>query len=201
MKYFGRILFILVAIVAGIYYYNDIQNERAIEKTKEEKRIEYENEINLKINQMVQKYNANDNWTEDLTSNKDFLAPVMTIEIERVWLNNPILFIGNIDDISTYNQSDYLLSISYSSFDSLSKYPALYSLDIELELKCPKKLVDTKIPNSGIIKSFLESNTAIIAQVDSVKNIKYFDDEGNQTNIRVGVGKCLDFIYVDNTNN
>lgn len=165
-------------------------------KAKEKAELEKEQSIRSTVEQMVLRFNAVNDWPERLTKGEKIrIGKIMTIELERLWLGqNPILFIGSIQDISTLDEQFYRLQIKRTLLNN----PKLILLaNIGLELKCSKRLLDPFLVQHPQLSSYLGhiNGVAVIAKIDRIKTDFFEDKEGNKEEMKVGVGNCLDIAY------
>jgi len=149
-------------------------------KEAHKKRIE-KNVISPVAN-LVKKYNAFD-WVREIKGRKEFFAPILTVELEQLWLTDrPTLFIGNIGDISTFDQDYYILKIQ-----GIRSARA----NVELEIKCPMQKVNSLLKDHPNLTRGWRSGVAVVASIDNIKTIDGKDD------IRIGEGESIDIVYVE----
>jgi integrase len=96
-----RVLLFGVAIAVGaLFYYQYVQNteRKTLEKAEWDRA---KRETVEGISRLVAETNAVDDWERQLSKGKKYrLEPILTIELERLWMSGrPILFLGAIDDI------------------------------------------------------------------------------------------------------
>lgn len=182
-----RIFVILVVMAVGGYFAYDYFQSKALEKTTKEAahkaRKEKRELRHAAVAQMVSKYNAVNDWEDILRKGTPARnKKILTMELENLWLiNKPILFKGRIKDISIFDDRNYLMTLDSSRF----------STKLALNLKCPKKMID----------SFLEANpkassgtVAIIARVSKIESGIRKTEEGDVEEIKTGVGQCMDIL-------
>lgn len=194
-----RIIWAIVIIAFLGYCANDYYSDKAKEKAQREQEEELERTIIGAVDQLVSRTNAINNWAKTLQDNKkNGFEKILTIDLERLWLKGqPILFIGDIDDIATYNDQYYTLKIDADLLNNLN----ILGNALSLELKCDKAKVDTfikKYPNSISHSFFFGSNNsvAVAAKVNEIKTSYYLGDEGEREEVKIGVGYCVDMIFV-----
>lgn len=191
-----RIIWIVIIIAFGAYFVNDYIEDKKIEKTQRAKEEEFERITKTAIDQLVSKTNAIDNWDEVLSEGKEFsFKKILTIDLEKLWLGDrPILFIGYIDDIATYNDQFYILKVDKGLLSSLH----MLGTALSLKLKCDKAKVDSflkKHPN--LISGFgFNSNVAIVAKIENIKTSYYLGDEGKKEEVKIGEGECIDMVFI-----
>jgi len=196
-----KILWIIVVLVFIGYFAHLHLKEGAKCKAEqaEQKRIEREikKEIKAAINQMVSKTNAIDDWVQNLSDGKGIrLTPILTVELEKLWLNKrPILFIGTIEDIATYDQSQYTVIIGKNLLD-FSKCIFL-STKLQLSLRSPKEKIDSLLTNYADISKGLGFNNdiAVVAQIENIRTTYISSENGERQEIKVGEGKLVEILY------
>ena len=87
---------IAIALISWIVH-KSIENNRI----REEKLLEKEKlaeTIRADVNALARAHGASSNWVTTLSEGKQYrFKPVLSVELERVWINNgPILFWGSI---------------------------------------------------------------------------------------------------------
>lgn len=132
MKRALLIIIPILLLITGIVY-NAVNSHFAYKSKMEAKKAEkerIEKDVSTAVAQLIKRYSAFD-WVKDIESRKEFGDPILTVELEQLWLTDrPTLFIGTIKDISTFDQEYYMIKIQ-----GIGPVRANY----ELALKCPKK--------------------------------------------------------------
>jgi hypothetical protein len=150
------------------------------------------------LNRLVSQYNAIDNWEEILSKgNKTSASKIMTIELERIWLNEkPILFIGTIEDISTIDNTTYRIRLGRGLYRRIEY---IFFTEFGLELRCSKSEVDDFLKGHPSLFTGIEifSSVAVIAKINQIKTEFYSGSEGSRKEMRIGVGDCLAIVYLD----
>lgn len=191
-----RVILIFLVIAIGGYFVNSYFDKKTKEKAEREKAERIEQSIRMAVSKMVSNFNAIDNWDQKISKGERFRTEkILTIELEELWLkNNPILFIGAIDDISTVDNDNYILRIERSLFSSLKH---MFSTELALELRCNKGMVDSFLKEHPKLFSGYGFNNgvAVIAKVNKIKTAFYYGEEGTKEEIRIGEGNCLSILY------
>ena len=139
---------------------------------------------------LLKKHNAFD-WVKEIEGRKELLdlTPILTVELEKLWLTDrPTLFIGTIEDISTLDQEYYILKLQGIA-------PVM--VDFELELKCPIQKVNSLLKEHPDLTRGVTRGVAVIANIDNIKTVISPGHEGGKEDIRIGEGKSIDIVYVD----
>ena len=134
-------IFVIICVIGaiGCCVYFDHQQEKT-RKIASEKADEATRQ---RVDEMVKKYGAIDDWVETLSNGKVRFGKIMTYELENLWLTEkPILFIGTIKDISNLDDDHYTVQIDESSF--------LIDDDLQLSLKCKKEIADDVIKKMAL---------------------------------------------------
>jgi hypothetical protein len=102
------VVLVIVGYLATSYFVNKAKHERELaEELAETKRAEQK--LKSAVVEMVSRRGAVDDWESHLSKGESVrLGPILTVELEKLWLGNrPILFVGAIKDVITYNESHY----------------------------------------------------------------------------------------------
>lgn len=187
------VLLVLIAIVAAFgYQIIQARTEKEEKRQREEARREA---VKRAVAQVARKANAITDWPKTLRQGKSESFKVFTADLEKVWVTDrPILFVGDIHDIALANEDSYRVSIGESIFDT-----SLIAMDgaIGLRLECRKPLIDQVLKQNPASRSLSEpaQAVAVIAKIERIEaeNRRSSDSEYE---VKVGVGKCLDMLYV-----
>ena len=140
---------------------------------------------------MVDHYNANDAWQEELAYHNDGsvrLSPIMTAEVRKLWFNGPILVIGNIIDI---NNSTLILDMFlYDQKIAISSLWTPIEFHLTINQEQENKLLE--LCRSSRDSLFGISINAIASITDV--NTKMVASEDGHERCIVGLGNCLDFL-------
>ena len=184
-----RALLIIIPILLVITYivYNGVNSHLAYKVQMEAKKTEkerIEKNVTLAVANLLNKHNAFD-WVKKIEDRKELLGfrPILTVELETLWLTDrPTLFIGTIEDISTFNQEYYMLKIQGRR---------AVRANYELALKCTKQKVNSLLKEHPDLTRGVTSGVAVVATIDNIKTV------GGKDEIRIGEGKSIDIVYVE----
>ncbi len=99
----------VVAVLAlvGYVFYSRMENKARLEAEHAEKE-KIEQATKAAVYQMASRTNAVTYWEDKLRkAKKGGAETILTVELERLWLQQkPILFIGEIRDIATYDSAN-----------------------------------------------------------------------------------------------
>jgi len=171
---------------------------------KEQKKVErvvqeYNGHFQQIKRSLIAKYNADTSWVKRLLGNESFrLYSIKTIEVEKAWLEkNPILFEGNLTDISSINENDYFLEFGLSDLQTniyIDEHDVFF-----LKVRFPKTKIDTLLKEyPELLKDYLpvfSHQFLIVAKIDSIAKTITFKNE-NYINIRFGIGEGYDLKIV-----
>ena len=192
------------ALLIGLMAYGVVSCElkdREKQKNKDEiatKRENYDKQLWLTIKDKKNQYQADTKWMSTLgfLDKESKYREFYTSEIQDAFLNGkPILLFVSIKDVANFNDFNYELKISFSSFKlemmSFGK-PAM-----QIEVLCNKSMVDkllnehaanfTKIPGFGI-------NVALISNLKEVVDFSFKDSEGDVQKGKKLVGDCKEIL-------
>jgi hypothetical protein len=188
---------VLVILCLGGLFLNQYLKNRSKEIAEREKNNRKREQVESGLNRLVSQYNAIDNWEEILSKgNKTSASKIMTIELERIWLNErPILFIGTIEDISTIDNTTYRIRLGRGLYRRIEY---IFFTEFGLELRCSKSEVDDFLKGHQHIFTDIEifSSVAVIAKINQIKTEFYSGPEGSRKEMRIGVGDCLAIMHV-----
>jgi hypothetical protein len=194
-----RVVWVVVVLAIGAYLLNGYLQKRTREKAEREKAKRIEQSIRLTVDQMVLRFNAVNDWPGKLCRGEKVRTDkILTIELERLWLGqNPILFIGSIQDVSTIDEQSYRVRIERTLFSNLKQ---ILFTEIGLELKCSKHMVDSFLAqHPQLFSDFgLKNGVGVVAKIDHIKTEFFKGKEGDVEEMRVGIGDCLDITYTGN---
>ncbi|MBU1184225.1 MAG: hypothetical protein KJ663_03515 [Proteobacteria bacterium] len=181
---------ILLVVSFIVYAVNSHRAYKAkIEAKKTQKAMIEKNVISAVAN-LLKKHNAFD-WVKEIEGRKELrdFTPILTVELEKLWLTDrPTLFIGTIEDISTLDQEYYILKLQGIG-------PVM--VNFELKLKCPMQKVKSLLKEHPDLTRGVTRGVAVIANIDNIKTVISPGYEGGKEDIRIGEGKSIDIVYVD----
>jgi len=191
-----KIIGVIVGLLVIGYFVNAYLDNKA---TQEAERVEKElakEEAEAIIAQLVSKYDAVENWDEELSKNEEYrMDPILTIELEQVWIKSqPILFLGGVKDISSFDELSYEILIEQNIFLN-SKY---FFTELQLSLTASKNVIDTFLSNHPeLLKDFgLNNNVALIAKINSIETKNILSDDGEIDEVKIGKGELIDIEYI-----
>lgn len=154
------------------------------EKTKVEESLKKEELIDSAIFVLKTKWNADDNWIESLLvleRNRNFLNPVLTVELEKILVNDKFIFaVCELKDIERIDEKFYKVNLLCRDYKNRYLHTKIYFSLITIKevidpiLKKPELFIDHKYQN-------------ILAVLASIKEVKSNNDD-QTTNIKVGFG-------------
>lgn len=208
MKKYLHILFLIFAIGFVIYQLNsDNEGNEEKEANKVAEQIERDSRMEEILNQIensVSAYNATVGWEKELVDSTGYRSgSIFTIELEDIWLtDNPLLFYGTIEDISTINNGEALVEFD---IDTYSQNDVFLHSDLNLhlttDLETARQFLESySKTRNGILR---QRYVAIIATISSVDNKKmlyaeedYDDIYIEDSDIKIGKGRILDMVYI-----
>lgn len=189
-----RAIAIIVVLLIGAYFVNLYIENKKKEYAKKAEKERIEIATREAVSQLVERTNAIANWEKDLSQGDKFrVTPILTVELERLWLTDrPIIFFGTIKDIATSDHDNYRIEIERSFLSNID-YP--FSTELQLSLQCPKSRVDSFLRDHPDLLKEPLSGVAIIADIDKIETKIVNGSEGEQEEIKIGKGKCIDMLY------
>lgn len=190
------VLVIMTAAVVG-YFINSyivIKSEQEAKKAEAER---VHNATKAAVSQMATQKNAISDWEETLSNGESFrFEPILTIELERLWLQQrPILFIGSIKDIATYDNSQYSVSVERSFYGSLEY---MFGTELQLSLLSEKEYIDSFLKNyPELFKDYgFKNAVAVVARINNIKTKTVLEADGERVEVKVGVGELVEILYM-----
>lgn len=151
-------------------------------EAKEANKNRIEKSVISAVANLIKKYNAFD-WVKDIKGRKDIFDPILTVELEQLWLTDrPTLFIGKIEDITTLDRKSYILKIQ-----GIGTARA----NFELAIKSPMQKVNSLLKEHPNLARSYPGGVAVVAKIDNIKTVVGKDD------IRIGEGESIDIVYVE----
>lgn len=193
-----KVLFAVLALGIGAYFVYSVYTSRA--EKQELKRVEsvQTKSIQNTVLSMVQRNNAFDDWDTALSEGDGIrTGPVMTIDLERLWLQEqPIMFSGLIFDIKTYDAQNYTVTINRNLLNSVT----IFTANLSLELRADKKLIDAFIQQWPQVKndSAYDDGVAVIAKITNVRTDAVPSEDGSGERTVTGEGVLLEITYTGN---
>lgn len=180
---------ILIIVAVGAYFTCDYINDKAKEKAAREAREKRKVLRDAAVTQMAEKYGADRSWEDKLGKGKAAWGKkILTIDLEKLWLiDKPILFKGSIEDISTFDDSNYLIRL---------KSLPIFGTELALDINSPKNMIDffrTTHPTAFSDHSIM----AVIAKIDRIETAFNKTEDSNKEEIKIGIGQCKDIILYD----
>ena len=186
---------IIIVAISGYMVNSSLENKarKEAERTNEKK---FENDTRIAVSGLVQRTNAANDWEAVLSKGDGYRSePILTIELEQVWQQQrPILFNGSIKDITTYDETRYVVLFERSLFSSLDY---MFSIELQLSLLASKSKIDSFLnEHPNLFKdSSINDGIAVVAQISSIKTSYYSGEEGGQWEVKIGEGELLDMIF------
>jgi hypothetical protein len=188
------ILVIVVLAVAG-YFANSYLEKKAKRETERAEAKRIGQVTKSAVSAMVSRTDAVDDWQRRLTKGEEVrLGPIFTVELERLWLGNrPILFIGSIKDIATYNESHYKVLVEKSIFN----IDYMFGTDLQLSLRSTKQRIDSFLKeHPNLLKGYgVNNGVAVIANVKTIRTTYVHGEEGEREEVKIGEGELVDILF------
>lgn len=193
-------VFIVLLVVACVAFY--LWNERIeMEKKAEAERIT--NLQRAEVTAMATKWNAVIDWESKLSNGQQYrLSPVLTVELERLWLTDrPIMFTGVVKDVLTGGNDNYTVIMEKSLIVGSEIF--FLGTPLRLELECPPDMFESFLKSHPEVTNgpYLQNGVTVIASIESIQTKTITnpgDGEGNEggdEDLKIGRGKCLDLLY------
>jgi hypothetical protein len=195
---------VIGALLIGLVAYGVIScelSDREKKRIKDEisaKRENYDNQLWLAIIDKKNQYQADLKWLKILgfLDKERRYKEFYTSEIQDAFLiGKPSLLFGSIKDVSNFDDHNYQVKISFSSFKL--EMMSFGKPTMEIEVVCNKSMVDKllndhaenykKIPGFGV-------NIAVISNLKEVFDFSFKDSEGDDQKGKKIVGDCKEIL-------
>ena len=192
------------AILIGLVAYGVVScevSDREKKRIKDEiasKRENYDKQLWLTIKDKKNQYQAEIKWMRTLgfLDKERKYKEFYTSEIQDAFLTGkPSLLFGSIKDVGNFDDYNYEMKISFSSFKL--EMMSFGKPTMQIEVLCNKSMVDkllkehaanfTKIPGFGI-------NVALISNLKEVVDFSFKDSEGDVQKGKKLVGDCKEIL-------
>lgn len=192
-----KFVWVIIVLLVGGYFVNSYIENKAKRKAEQEKEQRVEQTLRSSVEKMVSRTNSISEWESSLSKGETYrLSPILTVELEKLWLSGrPILFVGTIKDISTYDKIRYTVLFERNLLSSLNN---MFSTELQLSLLVPKKKIDAFLKNHPKLFKGVGFNngSVVIAKVKSIKTDYYIGNEGVREEIKIGQGELIDILFI-----
>lgn len=186
-------LFVIVGL--GYWAYSSWQDH--IESDRAEKaRDERTSQQKRNVSEMALKANAATDWLTNLADGGGYRSTtVLTAELQKQWLvGRPILFLGNIQDISINADSTYQIKIHHNF---LSMSPMLLWNTLQLDVRCTESLTAPLLTANKTNRSIgIDPDIAVLADIDHIVTSSEKGPRDEPTLVLTGVGKCVNAMHL-----
>lgn len=187
-----RIIWLIIAVGAVVYFSNSYIEKRAQEKATFVENERLEHATKSAVSQMASRTNSITDWETILNKGKDFgYGSIMTVELERLWMQKrPILFIGSIKDITTHDQSQYAVLVERSVHSTLGT-------ELQLSLLSNKDRLDSFLKEHPELFEGVQfdNDVAVVAKIDSIRTVYFSEEGGWRKEVKIGEGELIDVLY------
>jgi len=192
-----RIIWIIFAVAVVAYFFNSYMENKARSEAERAVTERIEQATKIAVSQIASRTNAVTDWEINLSKGENFrLAPILTVELERLWLQQrPILFIGSIKDITTHDQSRYVVEVQRSLFGSIDH---MFVTELQLSLLSDKDRVDSFLKeHPDLFKNpCFQNGVAVVARINSIRTTYVAGEGGEREEVKIGDGELIDILYI-----
>lgn len=191
-----KIVWIIVVLVIGGYFINSHMEKKAKRKAEQAEAKRIEQITRTAVSKMVSRANAVEDWESPLSKGEQFrFEQILTVELEKLWLQQrPILFIGAIKDIATYDQSQYVVLVERSLFGS---FEHMFRTELQLSLLSGKDKIDSFLKeHPDLFKDYgFKNGVAVVARIKSLRSTYLSKENGTREEVKIGDGELIDILY------
>lgn len=183
-----------IALVVVLLVVAVIANRASDAKKEREAKAAHRAQQRAEVDGLAQRWGADKDWESKLAGpDGNRTSEVMSVELQNLWSGHPILFVGTLEDISQLPDGSYQVTATH---DGLISSRLFIMSSFGLRVACPAA-TGNKLLDSHSRESFaIYSGVALVAQITDVIQEPVPDVDGATTLTRIGVGKCLDALYL-----
>ena len=193
-----KIIWIIVLLAIAGYFVISHLEKRAKDEAERAEQKRIEQTTKSLVQEMISRTNAIDSWEQQLSKGEKIrFGPILTLELEKLWLvNRPILFIGEIKDIATQNESYYTVLVERSLFSSLNH---MFDNELQLSLSSPKQQIDAFLKQHPDLfkEDGFNNGVAVIARIKAIRTAYVSGKEGEHNKIIIGERELVDIVYTE----
>lgn len=182
---------ICIALITNCGY---LEDRNKINNGKTE--IDFDKALQDYIIKISNENNAITNWQYNLCGPDSFrFFDIFTYELEKLWLTDrPILFQGQLINISTINPEQYQITIIR---DWLQNTDDVVIPRLEIKLNTKKSIIDTFLQKNPNIFTTFNKEIAVIGKINNIEPEYYLDvDEDIIKVFNIGYGELIDLVYL-----
>jgi hypothetical protein len=191
-----KYILVAAALAIGAFFAKQQYDENVRERNRAEQWRKSEDTARAAVISMIERYRAITTWEAELADELGFrLNPVLTVELERLWIGpRPILFLGQLDDISSRDGGGYIVRVKHG----LLKSDYHFNSSLRVQLDANSELIDRFLTNylEDWRNESLLSSVAVIAEVRAITASDEHGESGELSPIRTGHGTLLDIAYL-----
>jgi hypothetical protein len=152
---------------------------------------------NAIISGIQERTQATVDWVEKLRgSGLIRLSPLLSIDVELAWVQDrPVLFVGDLTDVATADDSNYLVTLD----KSVLRYPVLPLARLRMTLACQKQFVEPVLARRRSTDLRIFFPVAVAAQITEVRPYEVWMPEGERKTVFVGKGSCVEIAPLSET--
>ena len=191
-----KLLLVALGAAVCVYWVTGVRQriqEQAEQEANAREAAEQAEAREAAIRDMVNRTAAHTDWTSTL----DAFDPPLTVTLERLWLDHPILFSGTLADIASRPPAHYRVVVEDAG------------LALRVVLRAHRSLIDPLLDDSVLARG---CRVATVAQITRVRGTRIVDiddlsariiDDGDFVylphadvidNIRVGYGELIELL-------
>ena len=180
-----KVLLVVIAAILSLCMLSCSDQRKKDVAASRDKEQAQEEALRVAVQTFAKNSDADISWRKSII--KKHSGRLYSIDLEAAWLiNNPILFIGTLENVATSDGVNYQLLISDS----------YRSPELKLQLLCPKQKVDSIIKTiNNDSDTFFGAKIAVAAKVTQIKYRLQPVKEGMER-VFIGHGSCINVMYL-----
>lgn len=193
-RYIVPVLLALALSYCGYTTWQDIQERKGKSESRTAIAEAKESALNAEISRRAALHNAFVDWPTRLAGDESIrISKVLTAEVQELWMaGQPILFVGQLDDISHAAAGFYLVNATY---DGLGTKPMFLAADLRVSVECTEQLAASIVASHRNTDQFsITPDIALVVQIYRVTQLTNEDSDGISSSVITGFGTCLDIV-------
>lgn len=160
----------------------DWHQDRQSAIAREARESAFQQRVDSELEVLAEKFNAKIEWTNSLSP----FSKVLTMDLEDLWLGQPVVFRGVISDIASDagNPDRYVLILEETE-------PRIWNR-LLVSVSAPKAKIDAFLSEhkNAVDAWSFQDRVAAVVQIDNISSKEFVDEEGVQI-LQTGHGELL----------
>ena len=185
------ILGIAALAYVGHCYCGNILDQRAEKQADEKADVARESAVA----DLVKRTGADSGWKSRLVGGTSFrTTPILSVELESLWLQKPILVKGSIIDVASLDESHYRVTITEARFGT----HFILGTRLHFSLIASKEKIGAFLkehPRSVSQFDFMTTVAAVVL-IKEIRRGAVSVEDGDAIELRIGEGELVEILYI-----